>query len=57
MINKQKPKAILIPFDNLTEREQLDLIFTIFHFAQDVLPCDKYLPLIIIPDNRKKKDD
>jgi hypothetical protein len=49
MEEKLPPKAILIPFDNLTEKEQLDLLWTIFDFTNQKLPKDKMLPLILIP--------
>lgn len=36
-------KKIIIDFTDLTDSEQVDLLFELFHFAQAKLPHDKNL--------------
>lgn len=49
------PRALLIPFEVLEVKEQLDLIFAIFEFAQKKLPDEKMLPILLVPYGKEEE--
>ena len=48
-------KAITIPFNNLTEGEQIKLLFSLFEFSWDKLPPKKGLHVFIHQKRPKVK--
>lgn len=45
--NRKCPKAIIIPFDNLTIKEQIKLFINLMEFADKELPPKKTLNVLV----------
>ena len=43
----RKPKTLLLKIDNLTEKEQLRLLMSLFNYAFEELPANKDLEVYL----------